>query len=203
MGLFIGCEKQKIGQEVDGKLEVNYEDVADEIIRFHVIANSDSDEDQALKLKIRDKVVEYASTKVSGCKTLDDARKEILNNQKAMEDIARAVIKENGYNYEVTSMLSRENFPDKMYGDLVFPQGEYEAFRILIGKASGQNWWCVMFPPLCFVDGTKDAITTNKTEEKLEELMDEAKAKKDEEKKVQFKFKLLESLKGNSNKESK
>ncbi|AYE34719.1 stage II sporulation protein R [Clostridium septicum] len=201
IGFFISCESQNSGQSIDGKVEVNYEDVADQIIRFHVIANSDSEEDQALKLKVRDKVVEYASSKLSDCENLDEARKEILNDKDEMERIAREVIEENGYDYNVISMLSRENFPDKMYGDLVFPQGEYEAYRILIGDASGQNWWCVMFPPLCFVDGTKDAIKTNDTEKKLEKLIDEAESNNEkEEPKVEFKFKFLESLKGLSNK---
>ncbi len=95
---------------------------------------------------------------------------------------------------EVTSMLSRENFPDKVYGDLVFPQGEYEAYRILIGEAKGQNWWCVMFPPLCFVDGTKDAVDSKEIEKKISEgkAKDENDIKsttKNKNKKAEIKFK--------------
>ncbi|GAB6169204.1 stage II sporulation protein R [Clostridium carnis] len=186
-----------------GEKELVYEDIVDKIIRFHVIANSDSEEDQSLKLKVRDKVIDFISGKLSNCTSLDEAREVVLSNKNEINRISSEVIKENGYTYKVTSMLSRENFPDKVYGEMVFPQGEYEAFRILIGEASGQNWWCVMFPPLCFVDGTKDAVNSKKNEESLGKLLSkEYKNKKDinikeeKNKKVQFKSKILEKIFG-------
>lgn len=184
----------KIGQGISENNELVYDDIVNEIIRFHVLANSDSDEDQKLKLKVRDKVIEYVSEGLKSCTDLDEARSFIVENKSTIETIAKNVVDENGYSYSVTSMLSRENFPDKVYGDLVFPQGEYEAYRILIGNSEGQNWWCVMFPPLCFVDGTKDAVDSKEIEEKLNETknkkaeeknIEEAENKKIEEKDIQ------------------
>ena len=86
-----------------------------------------------------------------------------------MEGIAKEVIEENNYSYGVVSNLSRENFPDKVYGDVIFPQGEYEAYRIIIGDGNGENWWCVMFPPLCFVDGTKEVVDSSEVKKQIEE----------------------------------
>ncbi|MBS5886426.1 MAG: stage II sporulation protein R [Clostridium sp.] len=189
-----GCSSSIVGQGNEENNELNYEDIVNEIIRFHVIANSDSEEDQNLKLKVRDKVIEYVSDKLKDCKDLSEAREFIVNNKSTIESIAKDTIIENGYSYEVTSMLSRENFPDKVYGDLVFPQGEYEAYRILIGEAKGQNWWCVMFPPLCFVDGTKDAVDSKEIEKKISEGKDKDEndinsTTKNKNKKAEIKFK--------------
>lgn len=173
--------------------ELKYEEIVDKIIRFHVLANSDSEEDQKLKLKVRDEVIKYISSKLKYSSNLEESRKIILENKDKMEEISEEVIKNNGYNYKVTSMLSRENFPDKVYGDLIFPQGEYEAYRILIGKAKGQNWWCVMFPPLCFVDETKNIVDSNEIKESIEKETSEDKKEIDS-KKIKFKFKFLEIL---------
>ena len=151
------------------------EDIQNEIIRFHVLANSDTEEDQNLKLKVRDKVIENMSSKFIGCSNIDDARKIMLDSMDEVNSIAKEVIEENGYSYRVKSELSRENFPDKMYGDTLFPQGNYEAFRILIGEANGQNWWCVMFPPLCFVDESKQVVNSDETKESLEKVIDKNK----------------------------
>ena len=146
-----------------------YEDIVDKIIRFHVIANSDSDEDQVLKLKVRDRVVEFISGKLDESISLEESREIILSNKEEMEGIAKEVIEENNYSYGVVSNLSRENFPDKVYGDVIFPQGEYEAYRIIIGDGNGENWWCVMFPPLCFVDGTKEVVDSSEVKKQIEE----------------------------------
>lgn len=185
------CTSSIIKEESNSTNELVYEDIVNEIIRFHVIANSNSDEDQVLKLKVRDKVIEFVSSNLSNSKSIDESREFILNNKNKIEDIAKSIVTENGYKYNVTSTLSRENFPDKVYGDVVFPQGEYEAYRVLIGDADGENWWCVMFPPLCFVDGTKEAIDSKEVVNSLEK----SNAKKKEgNSKFQFKFKLFEIL---------
>lgn len=168
-----GCSNLKSGQDVsfnnNENEELIYEDIVDKIIRFHVIANSDSDEDQALKLKVRDRVVEFISGKLDESISLEESREIILSNKEEMEGIAREVIEENNYSYGVVSNLSRENFPDKVYGDVIFPQGEYEAYRIIIGDGDGENWWCVMFPPLCFVDGTKEVVDSSEVKKQIEE----------------------------------
>ena len=185
------CTNVKSGQDFNLNNELVYEDIVNEIIRFHVIANSDSDEDQNLKLKVRDRVIEFVSSSLKACESLDDARNFLISNKSEIESIAKSVVDENGYSYNVTSTLSRENFPDKVYGDVVFPQGEYEAYRILIGEAKGQNWWCVMFPPLCFVDGTKEVVDSKEVINTLENNKDDDKGK---ENKIKFKFKLFEMI---------
>lgn len=208
--LLIGCDKNESGQDILSGKELVLEEIQNEIIRFHVLANSDTEEDQALKLKVRDRVIEEMSSKFDNSSNIDDARKIMLDSIDEVNAIAKEVIEENGYGYSVRSELSRENFPDKMYGDTLYPQGNYEAFRILIGDANGQNWWCVMFPPLCFVDESKQAINSNETKENLEKVIEnskeENKAKESEEnynkdsksktkEKVKFKSKLLEIFK--------
>lgn len=147
------------------------EDIASKIIRFHVIANSDSKNDQALKLKVRDKVLEYMQPKLKKSKSIDESRKIIQQNNEEIIAIANRVIKENGYNYSVRSTLSNENFPIKTYGNITLPQGRYEAYRIIIGNGEGQNWWCVMFPPVCFVDITKGEVSYKQTEAEMKRVL--------------------------------
>ena len=184
---------------------LNYNEIKDKLIRFHVIANSDTEEDQNLKLKVRDRVVEALSGKLSGVTSLEEAEIELEKNIEYVNKIAKEVIEENNYTYEVNTMLSYENFPDKVYGDCVFPQGNYEAFRVIIGEGKGQNWWCVMFPSLCFVDESKNSVdSTNLKDEianiesKNYNITNEYKAKNDESNNVnseiKFKFKVVEAV---------
>lgn len=196
----VSCSNLEGGQVY--QKELVYEQIEKEIIRFHVIANSNSEKDQDLKLKVRDAVIDFVYKGLENSTSLEESRIFILDNKDKIESISREEIEKCGYDYKVESMLSRENFPDKVYGDAIFPQGEYEAYRILIGEGQGQNWWCVMFPPLCFVDGTKKAIDlsniTEKLDKKLEEdltVEDKSLNLEDESAKIVFKFKLLESIK--------
>lgn len=187
------CSNFEEGQGYNNELV--YEEIEKEIIRFHVIANSDSEEDQNLKLKVRDAVVSFVYKGLENSTSLEESRKFILENKDEIEKIARNEIENNGYDYKIDSMLSRENFPDKIYGDVIFPQGEYEAYRILIGEGKGQNWWCVMFPPLCFVDGTKEAIDSRNIVKELDKDSKEDLNLNDKNTKIVFKFKIFESIK--------
>jgi len=146
---------------------LNYDEVKDSLIRFHVIANSDSDEDQQLKLKVKNKVIDYLYPYLNSSQSLDESRKIIKDKMEDVKVLAEEVIKDNNYDYDVKVELSRENFPDKSYGNITLPQGNYEAFRIIIGSGQGRNWWCVMFPPLCFVDESKAQVEYDKTENKI------------------------------------
>lgn len=146
-------------------------DVANKLIRFHVIANSDDKIDQNLKLKVRDSVLKYISPKIVNCKSIEESRVIINNENKNIKKIAEMVIKENGFKYSVTTALSKEYFPVKTYGNITLPQGKYEAYRIIIGTGTGQNWWCVMFPPLCFVDITKGNVSYEKTEKEMKTVL--------------------------------
>ena len=186
-------------------IELNYDDIKDKLIRFHVIANSDTDEDQSLKLKVRDKVVEALSEKLTNVDSLEEAENVLEENIDYVNEIAKEVIEENNYTYKVTTMLSYENFPDKVYGDCVFPQGNYEAFRVIIGEGKGQNWWCVMFPSLCFVDESKNSVDSSSLKDEIENIepkedntTNENKEKNNESSNVnsgiKFKFKIVEVI---------
>ena len=126
--------------------------LAQSVIRFHVLANSDSDEDQALKLEVRDEILSLLKPELSNSKSIEETRAAIEGKLPEIESDANAFVQARGYNYHVTASLSRDFFPTKTYGDITFFPGEYEALRVVIGSGAGHNWWCVMFPPLCFVD---------------------------------------------------
>jgi len=146
-------------------------DVASKLIRFHVIANSDDEIDQALKLKVRDSVLKYVSPKLVDSKSIEESRKIINNEDKNIKKIAQTIINKNGFKYTVSTALSQEYFPVKTYGNITLPQGMYEAYRIIIGLGKGQNWWCVMFPPLCFVDITRGSLSFDKTKTEMKSVL--------------------------------
>ena len=142
------------------------------LIRFHVLANSDSPEDQELKLKVRDKVIDAMAEDLEKSKDVNETREILAANLRKIEEVAKAEIERNGESYGVRASLGEHKFPTKRYGNVVFPAGIYEALRIEIGKAKGQNWWCVMFPPLCFVD-VKHGLTDEKTKQELKSALTE------------------------------
>ncbi|WP_461615440.1 stage II sporulation protein R [Clostridium sp. Marseille-QA1073] len=153
--------------------DVSIEDISNKLIRFHVIANSDNESDQALKLQIRDRVLQYISPKLNNSKSIEESRQILDIENENILNIAKEVINESGYSYDVESTLSKGYFPVKTYGNITLPQGKYEAYRIIIGSGEGQNWWCVMFPPLCFVDVTKGSIAYEETEKQMKEVLNE------------------------------
>lgn len=124
----------------------------EELIRFHVLANSDTEEDQALKRAVRDAILKEVSPRLAESSSLEESREILVGLRPEMEQISKEVIKSWGKDYSVTTDYGNFIFPTKSYGSLILPAGEYEAVRILIGEAKGSNWWCVLFPPLCFVD---------------------------------------------------
>lgn len=124
----------------------------EQIIRFHIKANSDREEDQALKLRIRDEILEEVGGKLEASHSIDESRKIITDNLDKIKKIAEEEIRKEGKDYDVAISLERDYFPTRSYGKMVFPSGEYEALKLTIGEGEGKNWWCVMFPPLCFVD---------------------------------------------------
>lgn len=153
------------------KVESKTENIEDKVIRFHILANSDSNKDQALKLQVRDEVLKYMYPKLSKSKSIEESRKLLLENNKKVNEIAANVIKAKGYNYSVRSGIVKENFPIKSYGDLIFPAGKYEAYKIIIGNGNGHNWWCVMFPPLCFVDITHGETSDTENYKKVKKMV--------------------------------
>lgn len=141
-------------------------DISDAVIRFHVIANSDSDVDQAVKYKVRDTVLQEVQMAMEQADTKGEAEEILQSKLDMMTETANRVLSEEGMEYRATAVLERTEFPVKTYGDLTFPAGDYEAVRILLGTGEGQNWWCVMFPTLCLVDGTCETVP-EESKEKL------------------------------------
>ena len=176
------------------KIEACTYDYKDKLIRFHVIANSDSDKDQKLKLKVRDEVISYLQPKLENSNSIEESEKIIKNEYKTLENISKKVISKNGYNYTVKVGLEYSNFPARQYSSVVLPAGKYKALRIIIGEGKGKNWW---FPPLCFIDD-QNGIIDEKTDKKLKEVLTEEEydlimaKNKNEVKNLEFKFKITE-----------
>lgn len=133
-------------------------DIAREVIRFHVLANSNSQADQELKIKVKNEIIKMLSSELEQSKSKEETKLILNHNLPKIEKKAREIILKNGYSYPVKAEIDYSYFPTKTYGDISLPAGEYEALRILIGNAEGKNWWCVMYPPLCFVDATAKLV---------------------------------------------
>jgi stage II sporulation protein R len=172
------------------------EGIAEEILRFHVIANSDSAEDQRLKLLVKDRLVGYLAPMLTDCMDLAEVREVVHEKLPDLIALANATIQMQGYDYRATASLEDCYFPLKVYGAYTFPPGTYHALRIKLGNAEGRNWWCVMFPPLCFVDETY-SIVDEESGEKLSKLLTEEEYETLINRKtpVKVRLKLLESLK--------
>lgn len=125
-----------------------------DLLRLHIRANSNSDEDQGVKLKIRDAVNEYIDANIKK-DTFDEAYAEIKDSLKKLSYIASSVLEDNGFRYSATARLVNEYFPTRMYDDVTVPEGYYDALIIELGKAEGDNWWCVIYPPLCYGEDFK------------------------------------------------
>jgi stage II sporulation protein R len=131
-------------------------DIAGNVIRFHVKAHSDLPEDQSLKNAVRDRVLHVFGDGLSAANSVEQTRQYIQMHLPEIVDCAQQVVNEWGRDYLVTAHLGPSFFPTRVYGDIVFPPGEYESLQITIGEGRGNNWWCILFPPLCFVDMTQD-----------------------------------------------
>ncbi len=140
------------------------------IMRFHVRANSDTQEDQELKMAVKEDVVSFLKPLLENCESVAESKNIIVSNLQNIYTIAINTIVEQGYDYEVRVYVTEEEFPAKTYGDLTFPAGKYQALRIDIGEAKGQNWWCVMYPPLCFIDEST-AVVSADGKERLQETL--------------------------------
>ena len=171
--------------------------IAPEILRFHVLANSDSDEDQQLKLRVRTLLLDSIYEKLGENASLDDTKEYVLANKDSLELEAEDYMKAEGYDYPAHMEVTECYFPSKTYGDMVFPCGTYDAVRVEIGKGKGHNWWCVLYPPLCFVDSTY-AVVPDSSREILRESLDaadyQALLKKQPEVHIRIRSKFLELL---------
>ena len=174
-------------------------DLANAVFRLHVIANSDAKEDQDLKYLVRDQLLAHMNVLAKNASSKEEVIEIAKQHQNEFQEIAQKVIKENGFDYPVTIEIGNFAFPTKTYGDISLPAGSYDALRVKIGNASGKNWWCVMFPPLCFVDvssgvvpeSSKEVMKSNLSEEEYQLIQD---GNTDENTQISFKFKLIEML---------
>ncbi|QKG85732.1 stage II sporulation protein R [Kroppenstedtia pulmonis] len=184
--------------------EANHEEgIPEEAIRLRILANSDSAQDQELKREVRDAVLKEMNTWVRRPSDLKEARNLVQSKLPVFEEIARKTVAEKGFHYPVKVKYGKVSFPTKLYGDHVYPAGEYEALRITIGEGRGGNWWCVLFPPLCFVDMSNgDAVSESEPTSLTSQTAVAEKAwasspspqPSDQEKPVEIRFWMLDSL---------
>lgn len=173
--------------------------IANSVFRLHVIANSDSSEDQNLKYIVRDNLLNYMNKLCKNCSSKEEAIKLVNDNKNLFKEIAINTIKENGYSYNVNITVGNFEFPTKNYGDISLPAGYYDALKVEIGQAKGQNWWCVMFPPLCFVDISSGIVPEDSKKQLKNSLSDEefSLISDNSDSGFQLKFKLLEFFNSN------
>lgn len=166
--------------------------IAGEVFRLHVIANSDTEEDQKLKLKIKTRIVEYLEEILGKDADLEETKEAVLTHLGEIEREAEKLVHEQGFDYPVKAVVEKTYFPKKSYGDCTFPAGEYEALNVKIGEARGHNWWCVLYPSLCFIDDTYGVVAEEKKEDlksvlTTEEFL-EILGKPEEKKRIRFGF---------------
>ena len=134
--------------------------IADSLVRLHIVANSDSQIDQSVKLLVRDAVIDELSPIISNASNPSHAQQIINDNLSLVEKAAQSVLKKNNLSYGATALCTISHFPTKQYENIILPAGNYNALKIILGNGDGQNWWCVMYPPLCFegsIDGNMNS----------------------------------------------
>ncbi|MBQ7316636.1 MAG: stage II sporulation protein R [Clostridia bacterium] len=171
-------------------------EVYDTVLRLHVLANSDSEEDQALKLKVRDGVLAVTAPLLENAATRDQAEAIVRAHMTDIQSAAEAVVAENGSKQTVTVMLDLEDYPTRNYESCAFPAGEYLSLRVCLGAAEGQNWWCVLFPPLCLSaatakDDAEDAFIQVGLSKEQYGIVTETQSRK-----YRVRFKILETVRG-------
>ena len=169
-------------------------DISNSVFRLHVIANSDSTEDQNLKYKVRDALLDYMNNICTNCKSKNEAIELVQIHQNEFKQVALDTIQKEGYNYDVKIEIGNFEFPTKQYGDISLPAGFYDALKVEIGEAKGKNWWCVMFPSLCFVDISSGIVPEESKEDLQNVLSDEEYSliSDNQDYGIKFKFKILE-----------
>ena len=175
-GIVTGIVLHQRMECVEAKVLQTQQDLAKEVFRFHVLANSDSNEDQQVKLKVRDAILKYMKTsmeeEISKEANAQNTKLWAKRHLNEVEQVADRVLQKEGYSYRAKAKVTTCFFPDKRYGDLIFPQGNYEALRIELGNAKGHNWWCVLYPNLCFTN-TTCAVIDEKGRQDLKDALTE------------------------------
>lgn len=187
----IGVDKVQQTKQIQSK-------IAENVIRFHVRANSNETRDQAIKLKVRNKVISETKKYFQNCSSKKEAEQIILEHKEEIYQITKKVLEREAETAAVNISYQKERFPLRTYGEYAFPPGIYDTLRIDIGKAEGRNWWCVMYPSLCYFDETED-VFDSKAREPLEKVVGEKAyyqlKMKDEKGKIKIKWKIYEIIK--------
>lgn len=159
----------RTGQEARSRMQ---EHLAEEVLRFHILANSDREEDQALKLTVRDRILAYLDAEMPETSNARETAHWLRSHVDELEAVGQRTAAEQGYSYPVSAAVTTCWFPDRTYGDMTFPAGNYEALRIELGDARGHNWWCVLYPGLCFTDAA-NAVIPEEGRQKLRDVLTE------------------------------
>ena len=175
-----------------GRKKIVQEQIAEKVLRFHVLANSNSEEDQKLKLQVRDAIGGLLQEKMAQVENREECEEFITEWIPKIEQTAAAVIEENGYDYSVCARLEETDFPVKTYGAYTFPAGRYEALRVTIGEGAGENWWCVLYPNMCFQGSVYEVMDESSGEELREVLTQEEYADVFDSGKMQIRWKFLD-----------
>lgn len=170
-------------------------DISQDIFRFHVLANSDSKEDQSVKLEVRDEIGRYMKEQMQDVENLTECMQAAEENLPEITRIAEEVLNREGFSYPAKARVGKVDFPQKQYGSYTFPKGSYQALQITLGEGEGHNWWCVMYPNMCFAGSVYEVIEEDAetelravlTPEEYEELMAESS--------ISVKFKYWEKIK--------
>lgn len=183
-------------QWTKGYSETIQNGISAKVVRFHVLANSDTEADQELKLAVRDRVLQDFGALLERCTDRESALEQLENARQRILETAQAEVLEQGFAYPVRVSLVREEFPFKQYDDLIFPAGVYDALRIEIGEAAGENWWCVLYPQMCYVDAAW-GFSTEESHLRLQNALTEEEyliisAMGQEELEPKLKFKIVE-----------
>ena len=179
------------GLDIEG-FSKDYNSLQDNVVRIHILANSDEKYDQELKLAVRNRILEYTNGWLSGCSSADEAIAVLSTRIDEINNIAQAKVNECGYSYTTKSEVVEMKFDDRVYDDITMPHGKYTAVRVTIGTASGHNWWCVMYPPLCI----PVAVKVTESEEVKEDFFSEEEIEiMEKPKKFKVRFMLWDKLK--------
>ncbi|MEF9945287.1 MAG: stage II sporulation protein R [Lachnospiraceae bacterium] len=171
-GMVTGTVVRRQSLRTEKKIEQTQEQMAKEVLRFHILANSNRKEDQKLKMKVKEEVLSYMKQELPHSHSVEETKRWARGHEPQIEAIAEELIQREGYDYPVGVKVTKCEFPDKTYGDVTFPKGTYQALRITIGEAKGHNWWCVLYPNLCFTDAT-NAVVPQEGKEELKEVLTE------------------------------
>ena len=144
--------------------------IATKILRFHVLANSDSDADQSVKKEVRDAVGTYLQPFLKESHSLSETKEIVNKHMDNIVTISKEILEKHGYDYNVSARITKTDFPEKTYGNYTFPKGKYESLQIIIGEGNGQNWWCVLYPNMCF-SGSVFEVVEEQAKESLKEVL--------------------------------